>query len=370
MSGATAVVIGLAAAAATLCAHLLARFVAAKALLPDRPNARSSHRHATPRAGGFAIFGGFLVAMAIEVGLLSFSAVPAGYAPLLGCGIAAFAFGAIDDAKPLGARIKLGAQIAIAIAFVALVGPVTSIPLPALGDVLLGWSAFPLTVFWIVAFMNAFNFMDGVNGIAGACAIFALSAIAVATAGGGDFIWAPPAIFLACALFGFLPLNFPSGRLFMGDGGSQGVGFLIAALAVLTSSGGPAVSALFAPLIFMPFLFDVSFTLIHRIRRGRNILEGHNEHLYQLLVRLGNSHQSVTTIYMTLTVISTTAAIIANAVAPSLQFLAVIVLLAIFLPLGLIVYRRAERAGLLSTSAQLIGLPTASETAPFRAAAE
>lgn len=370
MSGAAAVVIGVSAAAAALCGHFLARYVAAKALLPDRPNGRSSHRQATPRAGGFAIFGGFIVAMSIEIGLPSFGGLPAGYAPLLGCGLAAFVFGAIDDARPLGARMKLGAQIATAIAFVALVGPVTSIPLPGLGDFPLGWSAFPLTVFWIVAFMNAFNFMDGVNGIAGACAIFALSALAVATAGGGDFTWAPPAIILACALFGFLPLNFPSGRLFMGDGGSQGVGFLIAALAVLTSTGEGAVSPLFTPLVFMPFLFDVSFTLIHRIRRGRNILEGHNEHLYQLLVRLGRSHQSVTTAYLTLTVISTTAAIIASALAPSLQFLAVIALLALFLPLGLIVYRRAERAGLLATSAALAGLPTADEAAPFRAAAE
>lgn len=362
--------ISLAAVAATACAYFLARFVAAKALLPDRPNGRSSHRRATPRAGGFAIFGGFLVAMAIEIGLTSFGAAPAGYAPLLSCGLAAFAFGAIDDARPLGARVKLGAQIATAIAFVAFVGPVTNIPLPFLGDFPLGWSAYPLTVFWIVAFMNAFNFMDGVNGIAGVCAIFALSAIAVATAGGGGFVWAPPAIFLACALFGFLPLNFPSGRLFMGDGGSQGVGFLIAALAVLTSTSEQSVSALFAPLVFMPFLFDVSFTLIHRARRGRNILEGHNEHLYQLLVRLGRSHQSATTIYLTLTVISTTAAIIANAVRPELQFLAAIVLLAGFLPLGLIVYRRAEQAGLLSASAPLAGMPTAAETPRFRAAAE
>ncbi len=374
MAVATAVMIFLAAFASALSAYAIARVVVAKSLLPDRPNGRSAHRRVTPRAGGFAIIGGFLLGtLGYAVFLTLNDAAPIEYAPLVAGGLAAFLFGAIDDARPIGARVKLAAQTLIAIAFVALIGPVASIPLPVLGDTPLGHAAFPLTVFWIVAFMNAFNFMDGVNGIAGACAVFVLAALGVAAAGGGALSLAPAAIFLSCALFGFLPLNFPSGRLFMGDGGSQAVGFLIAAFAVLTSKGddGAIVSAMFTPLAFMPFLFDVAFTLVHRLHRKRNVFEAHNEHLYQLMVRLGRSHQSVTTTYLSVTALSTSVAIIANSIAPGLQFLAVFALLAVFLPAGLAIYRRAARKGLLGAAASSATEKLPAERAQaFPAAAE
>lgn len=371
MSIAAAVMIVSAALIAVALSHAIARFVTRKKLLPDRPNGRSSHRRPTPRAGGFAIFGGFFAAMVVYAAFLAQHDVANLYAPMIGFALAAFAFGAADDARPLGARFKLAAQIVIAIGFVAVFGAIERIPLPFIGDVALGPVAAPLTVFWMVAFMNAFNFMDGINGIAGACALFVLSAIAVAAGGGGEAMWSPPAAFLACAIFGYLPLNFPGGRLFMGDSGSQCVGFLIAAFAVLTASGsGGPVTPLFTPLAFMPFLFDVSFTLAHRLRRKRNLLVAHKEHLYQLLVRMGRSHQSVTALYLTLTVISTTVAIIANAMDPALQFGAVGLLVACFLPLALAVYRRAEGQGLLAEPTKVPAPTPVSEPRPFPAAAE
>lgn len=370
MSLAAAVMIVSAALISGVLSHAIARFAARRALLPDRPNGRSSHKKLTPRSGGIAIFGGFFAAIILYAAFFAANDLPNRYAPLVGCGLAAFAFGAADDLRPLGARLKLAAQIVIAIGFVAIFGPVESVPAPFAGEVGLGWAAFPLTVFWIVAFMNAFNFMDGINGIAGACAIIVLSALAVA-AGGGEALWAAPAVFLACAIFGYLPLNFPGGRLFMGDGGSQFVGFMIAALAVLTAKGaGGPLSPLFTPIAFMPFLFDVFFTLAHRIRRKRNIFEAHNEHLYQLAVRLGRSHQAVTTLYLTLTVISTTVAILVNAMAPRLQFVGAAALIALFAPLAVLVYRRAAAAGLFTAPATRVAAPPVEEARRFPAAAE
>ncbi|MFZ5617372.1 MAG: glycosyltransferase family 4 protein [Pseudomonadota bacterium] len=350
--------------------HAIARFVTKRALLPDRPNGRSSHKRQTPRSGGIAIFGGFLAAMILYAAFFAAGDLSSRYAPLIGCALAAFAFGAVDDLRPLGARLKLAAQIAIAVAFVVIYGPVETVPAPFVGDVALGAAAFPLTVFWIVAFMNAFNFMDGINGIAGACAVFVLSALAVA-AGGGDALWAPPAVFLACAIFGYLPLNFPSGRLFMGDGGSQFVGFMIAALAALAAQeAGGLVSPLFTPIAFMPFLFDVSFTLAHRIRRKRNIFEAHKEHLYQLIVRLGRSHQSVTTLYLTLTVISTTVAILVNTAPARLQFIGAAALIALFTPLAVLIYRRAAAAGLFAAAARRVETTPVDAPQSYPAAAE
>lgn len=349
MTSAVAVLLTASAVLAFALSAVFSRMIVKRAVALDRPNGRSSHAVETPRAGGFAIATAFVAAICLLWAYSLFAGAPAtDFAPLVACGLAAFAFGAVDDFKGVGARLKLIAQVVIAIAFVALAAPVTFIPLPFVGDTDLGYAAFPLTVFWIVAFMNAFNFMDGVNGIAGACAIFVLSAIAIAASSAGIAI-AAPAILLACAIFGFLPLNYPGGKIFMGDGGSQFIGFMLAALAVLLSSapeGG--LSPMFTPLAFMPFLFDVFFTLAHRNRRGQNLFKAHNEHIYQLLVRLGRTHESVTAIYLTLTVISTSAAILTNVVDARWQFAAVLILIALFLPPALVVYQRAEKAGMLA----------------------
>lgn len=351
MAAGEAVLIAAAAVFAAALSGVLTRFLVSKAIAPDKPNGRSSHSQVASRAGGVAIAAGFFASVALFWALDFGRGAASGYAALLGCGLAAFGFGALDDFRPIGARVKLAAQIVIAAAFVALFGAVDVVPLPFVGDVDLRLAAFPLTVFWIVAFMNAYNFMDGVNGIAGVCAIYVLSAIAIAAAAAGGGEIGAPAVLLACAIFGFLPLNLPRGRIFMGDGGSQFIGFMIAAFAVMICNApGAATSAMFTPLAFMPFLFDVFFTLAHRARRGRNLLAAHNEHVYQLLARLGRSHQSVAAIYLGLTIVSTTIAMLTNGLDPRWQFLPALFLIAVFTPMALAVYRRADKAGLLTVA--------------------
>lgn len=333
-----------AALLAAALTFLSGRFFSRRAWLADMPGARSSHRAPTPRTGGVAIMIGFLISS------LALPAIAPQGLNFLALVFAAFALGFIDDARPLPALAKLTGQAAVAAAFVFLFGPVASVPAPFAGDIALGPAAPVLTVFWIVAFMNAYNFMDGANGVAATAAIFALSALAVAAAGAGAAPWAGASVLAAAALFGFLPLNFPQARLFMGDGGSQSVGFIIAALAALAASGPAPVSALFMPTVFMPFLVDVAFTLAHRAARRRNIAEAHNEHLYQLLIRLGASHAAVTAIYLGLVACSTVAAIFAGSLPASWQFIAPAALLALFIAPALLIFRKAAAAGLLAAA--------------------
>lgn len=371
MTMAAAIMILSAALIAAILSYAIARLAVSEGLLPDRPNGRSSHRSATPRAGGFAIFGGFAAAMILMIALQWTNGESTGLAAALALGFGAFAFGAVDDVRPLGARLKLALQVALALGFVAVFGAVERIPAPFIGALDLGPAAVPLTAFWIVAFMNAFNFMDGINGIAGACAIFALSALSFVSAMGAS-AWAAPSIFLAAALVGYLPLNFVGGRIFMGDSGSQFTGFMIAALAVLAGDGDNAgpVSSMFVPIAFLPFIVDVAFTLVHRIRRGRNILDAHNEHVYQLLVRMGRSHQAVATLYLTAMVLSTTAAIIVNGLAAGAQYAAALAIIAVLIPLAASVYARASDAGLLSGEAGTPIAPAIEERPQVSAAAE
>lgn len=346
-SGALIATIGALAAYATT--HLMTRVAARSDFLLDEPNRRSSHVKAVPRSGGAAVVSGWLAGVILVAGFAGWSGLAMQALALAPLVLGAFFFGLADDRLNLRPPTKLFFQIVIAALFVAAFGPLKSAPLPFIGEIALAAPAGALvTALWIVGFMNAFNFMDGVNGIAAACGALALAAVAAAAAFAGAPLWAVSAGLGAVALLAFLPMNFPQARLFLGDNGSQAAGFLIAASAVgAASAGNGAVSALFIPTLMLPFLFDVAFTLAHRARRGCNVLAAHREHLYQLLLRLGLSHVAVTSLYLTLTALSATAALLLlRAPAPGQWFVPAVMAVLMFWP-AYAIYGRARRAGLL-----------------------
>jgi UDP-GlcNAc:undecaprenyl-phosphate GlcNAc-1-phosphate transferase len=353
-----ALIILVAGFAALAVSQLVSRMLALSDFLLDRPNGRSSHEVVTPRSGGVAIFSGWLVGIVtigVFAGWTGFTKEAAMFAPLLA---AAFLFGLADDRFNLNASLKFFTQIALAVFYVAIFGPLTAAPLPFLGETSLGPWAAPLTVLWIVGFMNAYNFMDGVNGIAAACGALALATLAAAAAFNGETFWAIACGLCAASLLSFLPMNFPRARLFMGDNGSQAVGFLfaVASVGVANDTDG-AVSAYFGPLLMLPFLADVAFTLIHRARRGRNILSAHREHLYQLMARLGLSHAEVTAAFLSLTALSSAVAILQLRLPAAYQLLAPIALSAAFLLPALKLFERARRSGLLDRKTEELAPP-------------
>ncbi len=339
------VVAGLATFVAAYVSALIA--VRARVLL-DRPNSRSSHDRATPRSGGVAIYAAWAAGMAIVAALLRDpDALQMTVKLVLIAGFVLF-LGLADDVFAPKAFVKLAGQVAAAAAFVAIFGALERAPVPFVGEVALGAYAAPLTVFCIVGFMNAFNFMDGVNGIAASCGAFVLAGLAVASAYAGSTYWAVAALLCATALVAFLPVNFPKGRLFMGDNGSQTVGFLLAAIAVAAAKEpGAATSALFAPVAILAFLFDVAFTLGHRIARRQNIAAAHREHLYQILLRLGLTHTRVTAVYLALTALSTTGAVLMLRLAPREQWYAPAALVLLMAAPAAMLYARARRLGVI-----------------------
>lgn len=331
---------------AAVAAMGLSRFAIRRKLILDHPNGRSNHRDATPRSGGLAI----ACAWALGMGLAVLADPAFGLVALKLAAVAAFVFtmGLADDLYDLSALWKLAGQIAAAALFIVLFGPLEAGTVPFVGETPLGITAAFLTGLWIVGFMNAYNFMDGVNGMAAACGLLALAGLAAAAAFSGALEAALAAGLLGAALLGFLPSNFPRGRLFMGDCGSQTVGFLIAALAVVAArESGGAASALFVPTVMAAFLFDVAFTLAHRARRGRNVLAAHSEHLYQLMTRLGARDVQTTAVYASLTGLSLAAAFAMLRLDAALQWLAPAGLVLLFAGLAAPVFARARRAGLL-----------------------
>ena len=268
--------------------------------LLDVPNARSSHLVATPRTGGVAFVLGLvggLAAFQMSGGGLTTTAllVVAAASGLALLGLA-------DDLRPLPASARLAVQVAISTTLVLTVG---AAPFPPL---LGGWLGIVLTVFWLIAVTNAYNFMDGIDGMAAGQALVAgLGWAALGTAlGSRETILL--GVLVAAAPAGFLLHNWPPARIFMGDAGSGFLGFFFGALPLIPEHRGPHVM-IWAALLMWPFLFDTTFTLLRRLRRGENIVSAHRSHLYQRLIVSGLPQGRVSLLYSGLAAIGVGGAI-------------------------------------------------------------
>ncbi len=335
-------------AATAFGANYLARRLAVSDFMLDAPSARSNHTRPTPRTGGVAIFFAWLAACCAMSLLMPGPRGPDAVAAFASVAIPAFLIGIADDWRSLPAGRRLAYQAAAAAIFVLMFGALARAPVPFAGDVALGWFGPILTVFWIVAFMNAFNFMDGANGLAGLTGLAGACALAIAAGFGGDASTSLIALALAAAILGFLPVNYPSGRIFLGDGGSMSVGFILAALGVLAARPeGAAVTPLFAPIVFLPLLFDVALTLAGRILRRRNVAESHSEHVYQLLIRLGAPHARVASLYFALVAMAAVSAFAATSFSADGQWAVVAAVAFALAPAHIAIRRRADERELL-----------------------
>lgn len=264
--------------------------------LVDVPNERSSHERPTPRGGGIGILPALFVGAAVGAFLPGLGTEDGRTVGALGLAAVLLAgLGFTDDRKDTRPAVKALVQLPAALLVVVFAGAIEEVALPWLGTIPLGLLAAPLTVFWLVGFSNAYNFMDGIDGIAGLHAGLAAMffGAAAALAGGGGVLWL--ALPLSGAGLAFLSVNWPPARVFMGDVGSLPVGFLLAALGVLGAGAGVPFATSF--LILGPFLYDTTVTIGRRIVRRENLAKAHRSHLYQRLVILGVSHQRVTLLY-------------------------------------------------------------------------
>lgn len=256
----------------------------------DIPNARSSHSVPTPRSGGIAIWIAFTAGISV---LLAFELLDWRlYVALAGGGTAVAAVGYVDDRTQLSARSRLLVHVTAAVWALAWMGK-----LPAIGffgaPVDLGAAGYVLGVLAIVWTVNLFNFMDGIDGLAGAQAVFmAMTGAALALLAGGASI-ALAAALLAASCAGFLVWNWPPARIFMGDVGSGFVGFAIAVLA-LASAQVSAVGPVCWLVLGGVFFVDATLTLVRRVGRGLPASQPHRDHAYQTLTRRWHSHLRVT----------------------------------------------------------------------------
>lgn len=265
----------------------------------DIPNERSSHSAPTLRGAGIVIV---IVCLSLYIAAAFSSGSEINWSYFIGASIVA-AVSWIDDLRGLGMLFRLIVHGVVAAVLIAGSGPITEVYVPGFSYISFGPVSYIFTFLWVVWMITAYNFMDGIDGIAGAQAV-------VAGAGWSTvgFLLGGPLIFcfggiIAFSSLGFLIHNWHPARVFMGDVGSAFLGFTFAAMPLM-SSGQQEKSAwlLTAGLSFLwLFLFDTVFTFGRRLLRGIKAWLPHREHLYQRLVISGLGHGAVSLLYAGLT---------------------------------------------------------------------
>lgn len=263
--------------------------------LYDRIDNRKVHTGQISRLGGIGFTLGFTAALIILFFQGAFSSIQQNILFLLPAAVCITAMGIIDDIVSLRPRFKLAIQI-IASILVLLGGfKFTGLSVGSVLNIDFGWFCYPITFAWIIGVTNAYNLIDGIDGLSGS--LGTISSIAFAF-----FFYKAdnmPAIFvclsLGAAVCGFLLFNLPlpKAKIFMGDGGSQFIGFVLAVVPLLSSKGSlPTITLPYAAAVLMIPLFDTIAAIWRRLREHRRIDSPDKFHLHHKLMLLGFSSRS------------------------------------------------------------------------------
>lgn len=252
--------------------------------LVDQPSERSSHAHPIPKGAGIGILVVFVFS-ALWWQIPWTLWIPAFIVSMISL---------LGDYREISFKIRLAVQVGSAAIFSGSVFFGKSMSELSGGMIVL---LFVFGVLFITATANYYNFMDGINGIAGLTGVIAFSCLGLfGLLENKDIVWILMAFSIAAACLGFLPLNFPRAKVFMGDAGSVLLGFLFASWVLWFSQTLLEFIALVSFLF--PFYADELSTLIVRIKDGDRLTKAHRRHIYQILVnQAGLSHVIVTLFY-------------------------------------------------------------------------
>jgi UDP-GlcNAc:undecaprenyl-phosphate GlcNAc-1-phosphate transferase len=267
--------------------------------LVDDPGARKIHNKPMPLAGGYAVLTGILLPLAAGTCLIKSGVMKISLTNLIAQGLerrgfelAAIAAGAIaitilgwlDDKHELKALPKFAGQFLIAV-LVAFACKRITLFIPSAAF------SYAITILWLLTVINAFNFMDNMNGLCAGLGAIGSFLFALIAAANGEYLVAVAEFLICGALAGFLPWNFPDARAFLGDAGSQLTGYLLAVMALLPhfyTKQNPRPLAVLSPLpvLAMP-LMDLALVVIMRTLKGKPFWIGDTNHLSHRLARTG-----------------------------------------------------------------------------------
>jgi UDP-GlcNAc:undecaprenyl-phosphate GlcNAc-1-phosphate transferase len=296
-------------AAVTLLLTPVARRLGLKYGVVARPGGRSVHKGEVARVGGVAMFLGVSAAIGVQIlgerylgwggGLFS-DRISLGGVYL--SFVAILATGLVDDIMGLKAGPKLAGQLAAAAIAVASGLRIEYIgnPFGGGGLIALGMLGIPVTLLYFVGFTNVINLIDGLDGLAAGISAIAATSLLVLAAQGNHFVAAALAAALIGACLGFLRYNFYPASIFMGDSGSNFLGFALAAISLLGVMKTVAAIALAVPLLIIGVpIFDTASAIARRVMHGRPIQEADKGHIHHRLLHRGfDQRQTVLIIYV------------------------------------------------------------------------
>jgi UDP-GlcNAc:undecaprenyl-phosphate/decaprenyl-phosphate GlcNAc-1-phosphate transferase len=282
----------------------------------DDPGHRKIHREPVALAGGLAVITGIICAVFAGLLVIAWGLLDAEITMRLmhGLGrrggqlgvvlagaVGMFLLGWVDDRWELKPAVKFGGQLLVAAA-VASAGVRITLFVPSL------LFSYAVTALWILAVINAFNFMDNMNGLCAGLGIIGALLCGLIAILHGQYLVALVAMLTLGALLGFLPYNYPQATVFLGDAGSHLVGYLLAVLAILPhfhSAQNPHPWAVLSPLLILGVpLFDMAWVVVLRRRMGKPFYLGDNNHLSHRLVRRGWSQAGAVALIWLLAAIS------------------------------------------------------------------
>jgi len=263
----------------------------------DRDDGLQHHHTHTgfiPRIGGLGMVTGFALAYLLCFFFLDEEDNQSvmHYSVFAG-GVAAFLLGFVDDIRPLGARVKLLAQVIIALLAHHAGLEITRINLPLLHvTVELGLFSIFVTVFWIVALMNLINLIDGLDGLAGGIGLMLMALLAYLAYESGVAFSLALSLGMCGAILGFLFHNYPPAKAYMGDSGAYLIGYVIAAISLLNSEKGTVLAAMIAPVLALALpICDVAYAIIRRALKGLPVFRPDRGHIHHRIMATGLSHQ-------------------------------------------------------------------------------
>jgi len=279
------------------------RKLALKFGIVEKSNPRKSHKRVITCLGGVAIYAGFIISLVCASFIFLRDLNSFFFRSLIGLFSGAsviLVLGLIDDTYGTSAPLKVGLQIVAALVTSAIFGiKITYLILPILGKVDFGVLSIPITLIWVVGLTNALNWVDGLDGLAAGMTSIACVSLLIIGWRGGELVSAVIITALLGTTLGFLKYNFPPAKVFMGDTGSNFLGFVLANVAIMGSLKSAAVLSLMIPILILGVpIFDTLFSVWRRIRLSKSPITPDRDHFHYRLIKLGLTHrQAVLVIY-------------------------------------------------------------------------
>jgi len=304
----------------------------------DRPGGRKAHDSPVPTMGGLVVF--LTVFTGIAVTLAWGNRVSAmlrdewwHVTGAVVCTLAMIAIGVVDDLRGVRAKLKLLAQIAVALAAYGAGFAVERITIPGIGTTALGGWSVLLTLVWIVGITNAVNFTDGLDGLAAGVCFLAAGVNAGVAIWLGNYYMAVMMILLAGALLGFLRWNFHPARVFLGDAGSQGLGMFLALCSLHSAQKAHTAVMILVPLAALGYpIMDMLLAVGRRTLRGQPLFASDRDHIHHRLLARGHSPSQTAILIYAASIIIIAACLVAMTVNHPIVGIAVgaVLMLALF----------------------------------------